>query len=153
MAKQVILEQCGPEMKMYLVKRQCYGMSLRQVQEHGASYQVAHGRQGDTARKPVERSVPRPTALAQCMAISVADAEKQLKSLLQEGRKGFLQRERLCWNCLKYGHMARECRSGSRCTKCHRKHHLPIHDVFFCFCFFLLKNTALLIIRGRGQLK
>ena len=129
MAKQVILEQCGPEMKTYLVERQCYGMSLRQVQEHGASYQVAHGRQGDTARKPVERSVPRPTASAQCMAISVADAEKQLKSLPLEGRKGFLQRERLCWNCLKYGHMARECRSGSRCTKCQRKHHLLIHEV------------------------
>ena len=59
------------------------------------------------------------------MAISVADAEKQLKSLPQEGRKGFLQRKRLCWNCLKYGHMAR----GSRCTKCQRKHHLLIHDV------------------------
>ena len=69
MAKQVILEQCRPEMKTYLVERQCYGMSLRQVQEHGASYQVAHGRQGDTARKPVEQSVPRPTASAQCMAI------------------------------------------------------------------------------------
>ena len=115
-------------MKTHLVERQCYGMSLRQVQEHGASYQVAHGRHGDTARKPVQRSVPRPTTSAQCMVISVADAEKQLKSLPQEGRKVFLQRESLCWNCLNYGHMARECRSGSRCTKIQRKHHLLIHD-------------------------
>ena len=60
------------------------------------------------------------------MAISVADTEKQLKSLPKEGRKFFQQRETLCWPRFKYGHMARECRSGSECQ---RKHHLLIHDV------------------------
>ena len=63
------------------------------------------------------------------MAILVADTEKQLKSLPKEGRKVFRQRETLCWTCLKYGLMARDCRSGSECTKCQRKHHLLIHDM------------------------
>ena len=130
MAKQVILEQCGPEMKTYLIERQCYGMSLRLVQEHSASYQVAHVRQGDTARKPVKRSDPRPTASVRCLAISVTDAEKRLESMLKERRKAFLRQERPSWNCLKYGHVARHCQSSSKCIKCKRNHNLLIHDAW-----------------------
>ena len=94
MAKQVILEQCESEMKTDLI----YRMSLRQVQEHGAYYQVAHGQQGDTAKKPLGGSRLKPTISAHCKSISVGYAEKKLESLPKErrGRDCVEHRDRLC---------------------------------------------------------
>ena len=43
-------------------------------------------------------------------------------------RKQILKSKGRCFNCLRTGHISRECRSSSRCHKCQRKHHTSICD-------------------------
>ena len=50
-----------------------------------------------------------------CQMVTQPQARKQL--LLKAGR---------CFNCLRQGHMTRNCRSRARCTKCGEKHHVSI---------------------------
>ena len=41
-------------------------------------------------------------------------------------RKGTLKSSGRCFNCLRKGHISRNCKSSSRCRKCKRKHHTSI---------------------------
>ena len=43
-----------------------------------------------------------------------------------EERKRILRETGRCFNCLRRGHLARQCRSRSKCTHCHRRHHSSI---------------------------
>ena len=43
-------------------------------------------------------------------------------------RKPILKSSGRCFNCLRRGHVSRECKSLSRCQKCKRKHHTSICD-------------------------
>ena len=43
-----------------------------------------------------------------------------------ETRKQILRKSGHCFNCLRRGHLSRDCRSRSRCSKCSRKHHVSI---------------------------
>ena len=45
-----------------------------------------------------------------------------------EKRRDFIRNNKLCFNCLYYGHTARGCLKKSQCTKCRRKHHDLVHD-------------------------
>ncbi|XP_053698514.1 uncharacterized protein LOC128745463 [Sabethes cyaneus] len=43
-------------------------------------------------------------------------------------RQQLVQSKRLCHNCLKTGHMVRNCLSNSSCHKCNRRHHTLLHS-------------------------
>ena len=53
----------------------------------------------------------------------------RLAQMSVEGRSKEVLRLRLCFNCLKHGHQARECRSRQRCGEagCGRKHNTLLH--------------------------
>ena len=50
-----------------------------------------------------------------CRVVTQVDARKQI--LRKSGR---------CFSCLRRGHLSRECRSKSRCSKCGGKHHFTL---------------------------
>ena len=54
-----------------------------------------------------------------CPEFKVAPRDKMLS---------ILRSNRLCHNCLKPGHFAKQCPSPNRCKKCQRSHHTLIHD-------------------------
>ena len=64
---------------------------------------------------------------SQCLAVVVAEVENQLKQLPVEERSSFAFEKRLCFNCLKPGHLARRCRSRQRCETCNWRHHSLLH--------------------------
>ena len=41
-------------------------------------------------------------------------------------RKHILMTSGRCFNCLRWGHITRNCKSSSRCQKCKKKHHISI---------------------------
>ena len=43
-----------------------------------------------------------------------------------EARQKILKRQGRCFNCLKKGHLAKDCRSGSKCMHCKGSHHASI---------------------------
>ena len=49
------------------------------------------------------------------------------KVLTLKLRSDVASEKRLCFNCLKAGHIVRECLSRFRCTLCHNKHHTALH--------------------------
>ena len=53
--------------------------------------------------------------------------EKFLKIALSE-RKKFAQTNALCWGCLKWGHVYKECRGKKTCRTCNRRHPTSLHD-------------------------
>ena len=50
-----------------------------------------------------------------CMIVTQVEARKQI--LRKSGR---------CYGCLRTGHVSRECRSKSRCSRCNKRHHTSI---------------------------
>ena len=53
--------------------------------------------------------------------------EKFSKMVLSE-RKKFVQINALCWGCLKWGHVYKECRGRKTCRRCGRRHPTYLHD-------------------------
>ena len=43
-------------------------------------------------------------------------------------RKKFVQANALCWGCLKWGHVYKECRGRKTCRRCSRRHPTYLHD-------------------------
>ena len=43
-------------------------------------------------------------------------------------RKHILMTSGWCFNCLRWGHITRNCKSSSRCQKCKKKHHISIYE-------------------------
>ena len=43
-------------------------------------------------------------------------------------RKKFAQDNALCWGCLKWGHMYKECKGRKTCRTCNRRHPTSLHD-------------------------
>ena len=43
-------------------------------------------------------------------------------------RKEILKNSRCCFICIRKNHLSRNCRSRSRCSKCHGRHHASICD-------------------------
>ena len=52
---------------------------------------------------------------------------KFLKISLSD-RRTFAQTNALCWGCLKWGHIYRECRGRKTCRTCSRRHPTSLHD-------------------------
>ena len=52
---------------------------------------------------------------------------KFLKIPLSE-RRTFAQTNALCWGCLKWGHIYKECRGRKTCRTCSRRHPTSLHD-------------------------
>ena len=52
---------------------------------------------------------------------------KFLKIPLTE-RRTFAQANALCWGCLKWGHIYKECRGRKTCRTCSRRHPTSLHD-------------------------
>ncbi|XP_051157988.1 uncharacterized protein LOC127279591 [Leptopilina boulardi] len=51
-----------------------------------------------------------------------------LKTQYPEQRKKVVTQLKLCFNCLRSGHMVRECLSKSRCQECKAPHHTLLHQ-------------------------
>lgn len=57
-------------------------------------------------------------SLAQCA---------QFKAKSPDDRRAVAKEHRCCFNCLKPGHMPRNCQVKQNCSVCHRRHHTLIH--------------------------
>ena len=71
--------------------------------------------------------IPKP-----CSLCSKADHQlekcPQFLSKPLEGRKMFVQESRLCYGCLKKGHISRDCRRRLKCEECNRRHPSALHE-------------------------
>ena len=52
---------------------------------------------------------------------------RDFEALSIASRRSTAGRARGCYNCLRPGHSAQECRSESRCRRCTRRHHTLLH--------------------------
>lgn len=66
-------------------------------------------------RNPNLLLLPTSASVQSCKVVTQPEARKQI--LRKSGR---------CFVCLRPGHVSRECRSRSRCSKCSRRHHTSI---------------------------
>ncbi|XP_065078147.1 uncharacterized protein LOC135701316 [Ochlerotatus camptorhynchus] len=76
---------------------------------------ASHGASPTNQRKCVACSDHHP--LYQCMVFSKLSAEEKDREV---------RRHQLCRNCLRKGHMAKECPSSSTCRKCRGHHHTQL---------------------------
>lgn len=71
------------------------------------------------------------TEEAKCLKCSQAhllfQCEKFAK-LSVENKRSFVADKNVCFNCLKEGHRAKDCRSKGRCQKCHKRHNTLLHE-------------------------
>ncbi|XP_028176994.1 uncharacterized protein LOC114364858 [Ostrinia furnacalis] len=44
-----------------------------------------------------------------------------------DDRRDFVRQKRLCFNCLRLGHLARDCKNNTRCKICRRLHNTLLH--------------------------
>lgn len=51
----------------------------------------------------------------------------KFKALPHSEKLSFVRNNRLCNNCLKPGHMSKDCRSSHRCRSCQKSHHTLLH--------------------------
>ena len=51
----------------------------------------------------------------------------KFKSLPHEQMVSVLKNHNLCWNCLKPGHVVKQCPSSQRCRRCQKPHHTHLH--------------------------
>ena len=49
------------------------------------------------------------------------------KKLTVGDKKAFVLKEKLCYNCLKFGHASRACTSTFKCFTCKGSHHTLLH--------------------------
>ena len=54
---------------------------------------------------------------------SVLRLSGSFKEMTTGDRREFVQRAKLCYNCLKASHMAKDCTSTNTCKSCKQKHH------------------------------
>lgn len=59
-----------------------------------------------------------PHLLAQCVEFLGLDIET---------KREFVKSNRLCFNCLRFGHTSARCQSNSRCKTCNTRHHSLVH--------------------------
>ena len=71
-------------------------------------------------------STPKPCSLCKGNHF-ISNCSKFIQLNLKE-RETFIRTNRLCFNCFKYGHAARKCRSDPQCTQCNGKHNDLVHD-------------------------
>jgi len=77
-----------------------------------------------TAAALVSSVSPGTTSCCYCQQ---AHPSRDCKVVTQaEARKQILRKSGRCFVCLRHGHLSRECRSKSRCSKCAKKHHTSI---------------------------
>lgn len=55
------------------------------------------------------------------------DKCSQFNSRTQQDKMHFLKEKGVCFGCLKYGHLSKDCRSRLDCQVCHRKHPSVLH--------------------------
>ena len=125
LVKQLALDGLPAEMKAFLIERKCFHMDMPTFQATGISYQEAHGR-----RKVAEkRSVTPPVQhSAQCLGVSAKQAKKDLAKMGKTyDRRAYVHNEKLCYLCLRGGHLAEQCQANSGCSKCDGKHHTLLH--------------------------
>ncbi|XP_043257967.1 uncharacterized protein LOC122400510 [Colletes gigas] len=52
---------------------------------------------------------------------------ERFKAKSLDQRVSFVKQNRLCFNCLRFGHLTSECKSTNRCFLCKRTHHSLLH--------------------------
>ena len=103
---------------------------MEDFQELGVAYQQAqaHGlRPKDQSVSDQLSSERERVASMQAWKISVQDTVSVLKMPLAE-QSAYIAEKRLCFNCLKPGHRVMDCKAGTRCSICKRKHHYLVHQ-------------------------
>ena len=85
--------------------------------------------QGDQTSEPTRKARKSQCRCCdgECKTLSSCD---RFKGLDLKGRRDYVKRNRLCFNCLIYNHVAKECKNKNICTVpgCHRKHHTLLHQ-------------------------
>ena len=74
-----------------------------------------------------ENKAKRTTCLF-CKATHDIDACDKFLCLPLTERRNFVQAKRLCWGCLKWGHINKDCRGKKACKTCNGPHPTSLHD-------------------------
>ena len=125
LVKQLALDGLPAEMKAFLIERKCFHMDMPTFQATGVSYQEAHGRRKAAEKRPVAPPVQHS---AQCLGVSVEQAKKDRAKMGKTyDRRAYVRNEKLCYLCLRGGHLAEQCQANTGCSKCDGKHHTLLH--------------------------
>jgi len=74
--------------------------------------------------KPAYKSTPK---CVWCSKEHWLTSCEEYKQATVEKRRELVQQKHLCFNCLRGGHSARECKQKSACQHCGKKHHTTLH--------------------------
>ena len=109
---------------------------MQRLEEEVQACERATATSQATSRKPVKGSpiaatlftggseVAQPPACYYCQQSHLASNCEAVKT--PEERKRILREAGRCFNCLRKGHVVQRCRSKSKCTQCHGRHHSSI---------------------------
>lgn len=63
-----------------------------------------------------------------CKGNNELDACTKFLKIPLSDRRAFAQTNALCWRCLKWGHIYKECRGRKTCRTCSHRHPTSLHD-------------------------
>ena len=151
MVKFLVLQGLVKPLRAFLLEHGIVELTMKKFQELGLAYQQAHGVASDkSTRSPISCSTgamynalsSSATGDEACNAaardsepvypgvwrITVEETIRKLERMQSERRRPFVQASRLCYNCLKAGHQAGQCRANKKCEQCGRRHHTLLHQ-------------------------
>ena len=145
MLSSVLLNKLPPEFRLIISRKSSSGLNVEDLlktvetelraRERSVSSNHGKGSQSQGSHRSHDKGLPTAAALlsgatgtvccycqqahssASCTSVSTLSARRQV--LKSSGR---------CFNCLRKGHLVRDCRSASRCLKCKKKHHISVCD-------------------------
>ena len=82
----------------------------------------------EKSRNTVTDSSSKRIICAFCKNNHELDLCEKFSQIVLSERKKFVQANALCWGCLKWGHVYKECRGRKTCRSCSCKHPTYLHD-------------------------
>ncbi|XP_059622191.1 uncharacterized protein LOC132265511 [Phlebotomus argentipes] len=103
------------------------------LEKYGESRETpVHKEQKNSKRDKSDAIKVHHTETAKCSMCNQAQHQlfqcETFRKLSLASKRSAVGQRNLCFNCLRDGHRAQDCRSKSRCQKCQKSHHTLLHD-------------------------
>ena len=123
---------CNPVTSLHALKgddkedRGRNGMLTRHRRPLEAGAFATGVREGNESSR--ERSEPKINTCLLCKSQQELDNYPRFARLPLPEMRQFVQSHALCWGCLKWGHVSKECRGRKLCRTCNNRHPTSLHD-------------------------